>query len=78
MKEAGWEDVARALDRIAKILSGLLLKDIEDGKQRQKIKRLKECGFDNTEIAETLNTTPNSVNVAVHSLKHSKKKVRRK
>lgn len=74
MKEARWEDVTRSLDRIARILSGLLLKDIEDGEQKQKIKRLKQCGFENTEIAKMLDTTPNSVNVAVHSLKKSKKK----
>jgi DNA-binding NarL/FixJ family response regulator len=66
------------LERIAKILAGLLLKDIEDVDQRQKIKRLKQCGFENTEIAKMLGTTPNTVGVAVHSLKKAKRKKRSK
>ena len=73
-------DTSQALDRIAKILAGLLLKDIEDGDQKQKIKRLKQCGFENTEIAKMLGTTANTVNVAVHSLKkkHPKKSAKGK
>jgi DNA-binding NarL/FixJ family response regulator len=66
-----WEQAVRSLDRIAKILAGLLLRDLEDADQRLKIKRLKECGFENTEIAEMLSTTPNTV--AVHSLKKGRK-----
>ena len=63
-----------ALERISRIVAGLLLKDIEEGDQKQKIKRLKQCGFDNTEIAKMLGTTRNTVGVAVHSLKSSRKK----
>jgi DNA-binding NarL/FixJ family response regulator len=65
-----------SLERIAKILAGLLLKDIEEGDQKQKIARLRQCGFDNTEIAEMLGTTANTVGVAIHSLKKTKKKNR--
>ena len=67
-----------ALERIAKILAGLLLKDIEEGDQKQKIKRLKQCGFENTEIAKMLGTTSNTVGVAVHSLKKVGKRKRPK
>jgi DNA-binding NarL/FixJ family response regulator len=67
-------ELVEPLNRIAKILAGLLLKDIEDGDQKQKIKRLKQCGFDNAEIATMLNTTSNTVAVAVHGLKKSKGK----
>ena len=67
------DDLTRSLDRIAKILAGLLLKDIEDGEQKQKIKRLKQCGFENAEIAEMLGTTANTVKVAVHSIKKSRR-----
>jgi len=74
MPTNGLEDVTRLLDRIAKILAALLLKDIEEGDQKQKIKRLKQCGFENTEIANMLSTTANTVNVAVHSLKNPRKK----
>ena len=70
--------VARSLERIGKILAGLLLRDVEEGDQKQKIKRLKQCGFDNTEIAKMLGTTANTVGVAVHSLKKSRKKQRSK
>lgn len=65
----GSDQLVKSLDRIARILAGLLLKDIEDGHQTQNIRRLKQCGFDNTEIAKMLGTSPNSVNVSVHSLK---------
>lgn len=64
-----WEQAVRSLERIAKILAGLLLKDVEDAEQTVKIKRLKQSGFDNTEIAQMLGTTRNTVGVAVHSLK---------
>lgn len=71
------DELIEPLNRIAKILAGLLLKDIEDGDQKQKIKRLKQCGFDNTEIASMLNTTPNTVGVALHGLRKSKSKKRK-
>ena len=67
-----------ALERISKILAGILLKDIEEGDQKQKIKRLKQCGFENTEIAKMLGTTSNTVGVAVHSLKKAGKRKARK
>jgi DNA-binding NarL/FixJ family response regulator len=67
-------EIVKALDRISKILAGLLLQDIEEAEQSRKIKRLKSCGFSNTEIADMLNTTVNTVNVAVHSLKHRKRR----
>jgi hypothetical protein len=70
------DDVAQALNRIAKILAGLLLKDVEDGDQKVKVKRLNQCGFGNAEIAEMLGTTANTVKVTVHSLKKSGKKKR--
>ena len=67
-------EVVRSLDRIAKILAGLLLRDLEEAEQSKRIKRLKSCGFSNTEIAQMLHTTANTVNVAVHSLKAKKKR----
>lgn len=68
-----WGQAVRSLERISKILAGLLLRDIEDAEQKVKIKRLKQCGFDNTEIAQMLGTTRNAVGVAVHSLKNKRK-----
>ena len=71
------ERVAQALERIAAVLSGILLKDVQQSDQIQKIARLKECGIPNAEIARMLGTTPNTVNVAVHSLR-SKRKPKKK
>lgn len=65
-------ELTESLERIAKILAGLLLKDVED--QKHRIRILKQCGFENTEIAKMLGTTPNTVGVAVHSIKKGKKK----
>jgi hypothetical protein len=61
------------LERIAKILAGILLKDVKGG-QTEKIKLLKQCDFNNSEIARMLSTTPGTVAVAAHSLKHKKKR----
>ncbi len=72
MAEEPIERIATAIERVTKLLAGMLLKDIEDGNQNVKIARLKSCGFKNTEIAEMLGTTANVVNVAVHSLKKQK------
>jgi DNA-binding NarL/FixJ family response regulator len=66
------DGIEEALERIAKILAGILLKDIQEGDQRQKIARLRQCGFENAEIAQMLGTTPNTVAVAVHSLKRGR------
>jgi DNA-binding NarL/FixJ family response regulator len=73
MSQGDEKKIAEALERIAKILVGTLLKDIQDSDQIQKIARLKECGFQNAEIARMLGTTNNTVNVAVHSLKSKKR-----
>jgi DNA-binding NarL/FixJ family response regulator len=70
--------IEEALERIAKILAGILLRDIQEGDQIQKIARLKQCGFENSEIATMLGTTPNTVAVAAHSLRKGKKKRRAK
>lgn len=72
------EQIAKSLDRIVKILAGLLLKDIEEGQQLEKVRRLKQSGFDNTEIAKMLSTSPNTINVAVHSLKRKRKRPKKR
>jgi DNA-binding NarL/FixJ family response regulator len=72
------QEIVTSLDRISKILAGLLLRDLEEAEQSKKIKRLKSCGFSNTEIAAMLHTTSNTVNVAVHSLKAKRNKKAKK
>ena len=72
------DQIVKSLDRIAKILAGILLKDIEEGQQLEKIRRLKQSGFDNTEIAKMLDTSRNTINVAVHSLKKRRKHLKKR
>ncbi len=68
------DKTVKALEQIAKILTAIALRDLREADQIQKISRLKECGLQNAEIAKMLGTTRNTVNVAVHSLKHKKKR----
>jgi DNA-binding NarL/FixJ family response regulator len=65
-------DIVEALDRIARILTGIVLRNLDEDDQIKKIARLKSCGLQNAEIAKMLGTTANTVNVAVHSLKKKK------
>lgn len=83
--EDDMKQVAKSLDRIAKLLAGVLLRDDGadtaprvKGEQQRKIKRLKQYGFENSEIAKMLGTTRNTVGVAVHSLKKTGKRKSRK
>ena len=69
--------IEESLERIAKILAGILLKDIQEGDQIQEIARLKQCGFENIEIAKMLGTTPHGGR-GLHSLKSKKKGKRAK
>ena len=66
------ERIADSVDRIARLMAGLLLKDLDGAEQNRKIARLKVCGLGNVEIAEMLGTTPGSVKVAAHHLKQRK------
>lgn len=70
------ENIVKALDQIARILTGIVLRDLDEGDQIKKIARLKACGLQNAEIAKMLGTTANTVNVAVHSLKKKKGRAR--
>ena len=74
MDETPLTTIAVTLDRISKILAGLLLKDMEESDQGGKILRLRSCGFGNQEIAEMLNTTALTVQVTASKLKSKKHK----
>ena len=78
MDEASTKEIATALNRIAKILAGLLLTDLEELDQGKKVLRLRSCGFSNNEIAEMLHTTPLTVQVTVSKLKSKKSRPRTK
>jgi DNA-binding CsgD family transcriptional regulator len=63
------DDVAKALNRIARVLAVLLVEQGGDATQREKIRVLRLCGFGPKETAEILGTTRNTVNVALANLK---------
>ena len=68
-QENNIDEVVGALNRIARILAGLLLKDIEEGDQIKKVARLKMCGLSHAEIAQMLGTTANTIKSQSHALK---------
>lgn len=58
-----------ALERIGRVLGALYASHLGDMEQGLKAQRLNRCGFSNTEIADLLGTTPNTVNVALHKVR---------
>ncbi len=73
MNEPQVGEITSTLDRISKILAGILLKDLDELDQAKKILRLRSCGFGNKEIAEMLNTTPGTVQVTMSQMKSKKR-----
>jgi DNA-binding NarL/FixJ family response regulator len=78
MEQEHLKEIATSLKQIAKILAGLLLRDLEEFDQGKKILRLRGCGFSNNEIAEMLHTTPQTVQVTASQLKAKKNRSRTK
>ena len=66
--------IAPALERIGKVLGALYASHLGDLEQPIKAERLSRCGFSNTEIADMLGTTANTINVALHHLRKGSKK----
>ena len=62
-----------ALEQIARVLGALYASNLGDLEQGIKAERLSRCGFANTEIADLLGTSPNTVNVALHKLRKGNK-----
>lgn len=69
MSEQMMSKAVKALERIGMVLGGLYVNQHADDDQGAKALRLRRCGFGNTEIAELLGTTANTINVALHSQK---------
>ncbi len=59
------ERFAMAIERISKVLGALYASQMGDLDQGLKAERLSRCGFSNTEIADLLGTSPNTINVAL-------------
>jgi DNA-directed RNA polymerase specialized sigma24 family protein len=62
-----WDEVARELRRISRILAVIAIRNEES--QREQIARLGEMGFLPSEIAKIIDTTPNTVNVALFGIR---------
>ena len=67
-----------ALEKIARVLGALYASHLGDMEQGLKAQRLNRCGFSNTEIADLLGTTPNTVNVALHKVRKGQSKAGKK
>jgi hypothetical protein len=68
--------VATAIERISLVLGALYASEMGDLDQSVKADRLSRCGYSNTEIADLLGTSPNTINVALHKARKGKKKKR--
>ena len=68
------ERLVLALERISKVLGALYASQMGDLDQGLKAERLSRCGFLNTEIADLLGTSSNTINVALHKTRKQQKK----
>ncbi len=68
------ERLALAIERISKVLGALYASQMGDLDQGLKAERLSRCGYLNTEIADLLGTSSNTINVALHKTRRQKKK----
>lgn len=68
------ERAVSALERIGMAL-GLIVAE-QAGSLPNKAKRLRQCGFSNTEIASVLGSTPGAVGVALHKGKKTARRTR--
>lgn len=69
------EEVSQQLRRIVRLLTVLATKGMS---QKDQITVLASAGFQPKEIAELLNTTPNTVSVTLHSLRRGRTRARPK
>ncbi len=72
MNDNEQERSAIALERICKVLGALYASTLHELDMPRKANKLFRCGFSNTEIADLLGSTPNSVNVALHKSRKSR------
>lgn len=71
MEEKQFKQLSEKLDKIIKLLAVL---SVGDAKGREAIKKLSAAGFQPKDIAELIGTTPNTVRVALTSMKSKKLK----
>jgi len=72
MSNSGGDKLADAVERISMLLGALYASQLGDLEQSLKADRLSRCGFSNTEIADLLGTSANTINVALHKARRRK------
>jgi CRP-like cAMP-binding protein len=73
MSEIESKRIAEALERIGKVLGAFYAAHLGELDQGVKAERLTRCGFTNTEIADLLGTSANTINVLLHKLRKERK-----
>ena len=74
MSDHDSERATKAIERLGRVLAAFYAHSLGDADLAVKTEHLSRCGFSNTEIAELLGTTANSINVALHRARHPKTK----
>lgn len=73
MSNAEQNRLVEAMERIGRVLGALYASHLGDLDQGIKAERLSRCGFSNTEVADLLGTSSNTVNVALHKIRKGKR-----
>lgn len=73
MTNNGDDKLSTAIERISMVLGALYASQMGDLDQSLKAERLSRCGYSNTEIADLLATSANTINVALHKARRKKK-----
>ncbi|MGH7812581.1 MAG: hypothetical protein ACREQI_01060 [Candidatus Binataceae bacterium] len=75
MDERMVERLAKSLERLTLLMAmDFATKLGEEADLGRKAERLQRCGFSNPEIADILNTTANSIAVALHRSRSTKRR----
>lgn len=70
MEEEQFDEIAKRLDKVIKLLA---LQSLEGKNGSEAIKALSKVGFKPSEIATLIGTTPNTVSVALNTIKKGNK-----
>jgi len=74
MSNGEYQQLIKAIDGLGRIMGVIYVHYLGDVELGIKAEHLSRCGFSNTEIADLLGSTPNSINVALHKARHPKPK----
>lgn len=74
MTDESLKRAVAALERIGKVLGAVFVSTLGDVEPSKKVRRLRECGFSNAEIAGIMGMTANAVGVALHRARRGREK----